>query len=110
MAKLQIKDESGNFLKLDENNTGMFLITEKIRMTINLEPYKSGSFNMDISKIGYTPIGIIGNQSIGTNMSDVTVTSAYINRQNRAVLYCKNTAGGTISNAIEELDILYKAN
>lgn len=109
MAKLQIKDKNRKFLKLDENNTGMFLITEKRTILINLGPNKNGSFGMDISKSGYTPIGIIGYKANGQNMSDVAITSAYING-NRIELACRNVASGTISNATEELDILYKAN
>lgn len=109
MAKFQIKDTNGNFLKLDKNNIGMFLITEKRTITINLGPNKNGTFRTNVSKSGYTPIGTIGHAGSGTNMSDVVITGVYISGDD-VVVACRNISVGTISNALEELDILYKAN
>lgn len=110
MAKLQIKDTNGNFIKLDENNIGMFLITEKKTIQIEqIDKYQSKRFSENVLKEGYTAIGVIGFNPSGTNAGELVITGCRMFKNNLQIVF-KNTSDVVISNVAEELDILYKAN
>lgn len=109
MAKLQIKDKNGNFIELDENNIGSIFTVEAKNVPINLNQNEAKRFSLNVSKEGYTPIGVVGYYAKGTNMTDVIVTTLSIVGSNVEIVL-KNTSTGIISKAEEILDILYKAN